>query len=601
MRWIMAFLALSTCSAMAAGLQVGSGLLPPESLTTWAPGVRGIPTRTTVCATVNAATYGNGGNDASAGIQAAVNACPVGEVVQLSAGTFTVNNRILISKGITLRGAGPGLTTLQKTNPGAEQEQILRVAPSPWPHVDETTAVNLTADAVQGARSVTVASAAGFAPGQFVKLDEDDYTTATWMALPPRIGTTSSPRVLATDRIVWPIHSPAASGDLPVPQGLSWFSREGRPLAEIKEVTAVSGNTITFSTPVHITYTTAKAAQLVRYTGSSSIHVRDAGVEDMTLTGGSDGNISFSAAAYSWARNIECTRYLKPCVDILHSFRLEIRDSIIHHANKPYPGASAYAISLQHGSSELLIENNIIVGANKLMVGRSAGAGSVVGYNYADNAFIGDYLGWMEVGLSGSHMVGSHHMLFEGNLSFNYDSDDTHGGALAMTVFRNHLTGRRRDYPNQDGVRAAGLMFGSWWHTFVGNVLGEPGAMANWIYEDPGDGTYGTSGSLWGKRFTIWKLGYQPSARNQAPDPKVRSTVVREGNFDYLTNSVRWDHEPQALPASLYLTAKPAFFGSLPWPWVDPTGTTKVWTLPAHVRFESILPSSVGGLRVTAP
>ena len=129
MRWIMAFLALSTCSAMAAGLQVGSGLLPPESLTTWAPGVRGIPTRTTVCATVNAATYGNGGNDASAGIQAAVNACPVGEVVQLSAGTFTVNNRILISKGITLRGAGPGLTTLQKTNSGAEQEQILRVAP----------------------------------------------------------------------------------------------------------------------------------------------------------------------------------------------------------------------------------------------------------------------------------------------------------------------------------------------------------------------------------------------------------------------------------------------------------------------------------------
>ena len=210
MRWVMAFLALSTCSAMAAGLQVGSGLLPPESLTTWAPGVRGIPTRTRVCATVNAATYGNGGNDASAGIQAAVNACPVGEVVQLSAGTFTVNNRILISKGITLRGAGPGLTTLQKTNPGAEQEQILRVAPSQWPHVDETTAVNLTADAVQGARSVTVASGAGFAPGQFVKLDEDDYTTATWMALPPRIGSTSSPRVLATDRIVWPIHSPAA-------------------------------------------------------------------------------------------------------------------------------------------------------------------------------------------------------------------------------------------------------------------------------------------------------------------------------------------------------------------------------------------------------
>ena len=237
----------------------------------------------------------------------------------------------------------------------------------------------------------------------------------------------------------------------------------------------------------------------------------------------------------------------------------------------------------------MLIENNIIVGANKLIVARSAGAGSVVGYNYVDNAFIGNYPGWMEVGLNGSHMVGSHHMLFEGNLSFNYDSDDTWGGALAMTVFRNHLTGRRRDYPNQDNVRAVGLMFGSWWHTFVGNVLGEAGRMDGWIYEDPGDGTYGHATSKWGKRFTIWKLGYAPGAWGQAPDPKVRSTVVRDGNFDYLTNTVRWDHEPRPLPNSLYLTEKPAFFGDLPWPWVDPTGTIKVRTLPAHARFESLM------------
>jgi hypothetical protein len=80
----------------------------------------------------------------------------------------------------------------------------------------------------------------------------------------------------------------------------------------------------------------------------------------------------------------------------------------------------------------------------------------------------------------------------------------------------------------------------------------------------------------------------------------VRSTVVREGNFDYVTNTVRWDHEPRDLPNSLYLTGKPAFFGDLPWPWVDPTGAVKVRTLPAHVRFESRFPQSVTGLRVTA-
>ena len=73
----------------------------------------------------------------------------------------------------------------------------------------------------------------------------------------------------------------------------------------------------------------------------------------------------------------------------------------------------------------------------------SSGAGSVVGYNYMDNGYIFTTPDWVEVGLNGSHMVGGHHVLFEGNESFNYDSDNTHGNAIAMTVFRNHLTGRR--------------------------------------------------------------------------------------------------------------------------------------------------------------
>ena len=598
MRWFFV-LALSACSAIPAAAQVGTGLIPATSLTTWAPGVRGIPARTEVCATVVASTYGDGAQEASAGIQAAIDACPAGQVVQLTPGVFTLNNHVRIGKAITLRGAGPRVTTLQKTNQNAEQEQLVIIGPSRWPNINETTAVNLTADAVQGSMSVTVQNGAGFAPGQFVKLDEDDYNTATWMALPPLLSG-ASPQILATDRLVWPIRNPPQSGDLPS-GGLSWFSRRGRPLAEIKEVTAVSGNTITFSTPVHITYTTAKAAQLVRYTGTDSVHARLAGVEEMTLTGGSDGNVSFLNAAYSWARHIECTQYGNPCVDIRNGFRIELRDSDIHDTIYPYPGGGGYALSLSHGTSEVLIENNIIMGANKLMVARSAGAGSVVGYNYVDNGFIANYPGWVEVGINASHMLGSHHVLFEGNQAFNYDSDDTWGGALAMTVFRNHLTGRRRDYPDADNVRAAGLMFGSWWHTFAGNVLGEAGRVDGWIYEDPGDGTYGHPSNLWSNRPSIWKLGYAPGAWTQRPDPKVRSTVVREGNFDYVTNTVRWDNGPRELPNSLYLTEKPAFFGDLPWPWVDPTGTTKVWTLPARARFESPLPSTVRGLRITRP
>ena len=99
----------------------------------------------------------------------------------------------------------------------------------------------------------------------------------------------------------------------------------------------------------------------------------------------------------------------------------------------------------------------------------------MVGYNYMDDGHILYDPTWVEVGINGSHMAGSHHMLFEGNESFNYDSDCTHGNALYHTVFRNHLSGFRRDFPGLANARAAGLEYGSWWHSFVGNVLGVRG------------------------------------------------------------------------------------------------------------------------------
>jgi hypothetical protein len=40
------------------------------------------------------------------------------------------------------------------------------------------------------------------------------------------------------------------------------------------------------------------------------------------------------------------------------------------------------------------------------------------------------------------------------------------------------------------------------------------------------------------------------------------------------------------LPSSLYLASKPAFFGNYTWPWVEPSGSTRVYTLPAKKRFD---------------
>jgi hypothetical protein len=425
---------------------------------------------------------------------------------------------------------------------------------------------------------VTLANAAGFAAGQLVLLDEDDYTTATWTPLPNRNGQPTSVRIFATDRVVWQRHNPPAPEDDPFPAANGWFSRPGRPLSEIKEVASVSGSTVTFTTPIHVAYRVSKAAQLTRFTGGN-VHVKLAGVEDLAVVGGSDGAIRFEAAAYSWAKNVGNSVWLGESVAINNSFRVELRDSYLHDAAWPYPGGGGYAISLAKASADVLIENNIVRQTNKVMVARSSGAGTVVGYNYMDDGLVGYDESWQEVGLNGSHMVGAHHMLFEGNYSFNYDSDNTHGNAIYHTVFRNHLSGFRRTYPGLGNARTGGLMYGSWWHSFVGNVLGREGSMQSWVYED--------ASWPWGGP-AVWKLGYDPIHWEQEADPKVLATVFRDGNFDWLTGQVRWNASAHPLPASLYLSAKPAFFGALPWPWVTPTDATRrTWTLPAKARFES--------------
>jgi hypothetical protein len=547
-----------------------------------------------------------GALDDTARIQAAINICPAGQVVQLAAGTFIINsgNFLLINKGITLRGAGPGKTTLAKTNGAkpfqeavsAKPSPLIIVGPSRWNN-GAVGSTDLTADAVKGAYAVTVAKGAGFSPGQIVLLDE--ASGAGWRTDPQGRG-----QIWASSdwRVIWQKHDPVvpyvddfAADAFPTTPGTagSWFSRPDRPTAEIKHIASVSGSTITFTTPIHISYRSSHAAQLSRYWLH---HVKNAGVEDLTLIGGDNGNLRFSWAALSWARNVESTVWHDEGFAIDSSFRIELREFYVHDAAWAQPGGGGYAISLSAGTAEVLIENGISVRANKVMVARSAGAGSVVGYNYIDMGYINTNGAWIEIGLNASHMVGSHHVLFEGNYAFNADNDQTHGNSIYHTYFRNHLRGIRAPFDNQAGgriddatqarngpKRCAGLMAYSYWMSFVGNVLGASGQMEGWVYDAMVD-----------RKPGIWMLGWD-GVKPYPTDPQVSATTLRHGNFDYATNTVKWDPAitSHTLPNSLYLTKKPAFFDAgrgYAWPWVDPAGATKLYVLPAKARYDAGTP-----------
>jgi hypothetical protein len=596
-----------------AGLaQLSAGILPPDrnASANWRMAgmlsAGGIPERTAVCAIVR--PLGQSKDDTT-NIQNAINGCPFAQVVQLAAGTFTIaeGNFVLLNKGITLRGAGPGLTRLTRTNgatlgnyvPGSKPSPMIIAGPQRYGNNETSTA--LTADAAQGAHSVQVQSTAGFSVGQIVLLDE--ASGAGWQ---PDVVWTSRQIWASPDyRVVWQKHNPyyqyVDDFDLstyPYTPGSAgcWFSHCDRPTNEMHRISAIFGDTITFDSPVTISYRVSHEAKLYRW---QKPHTQSVGIENLTVSNGDDGNIKFMWCAYCWAKNVENTLWLGDGFDINSSLRVQLERVYVHNGVWPVNGGGAYNISLAWGSSEVLLEDSISLLTNKVMVDRSAGAGSVVAYNYMDDGYINGQDGWVEIGLNASHMVGSHHVLFEGNYGFNIDSDQTHGNSIYHAFFRNYTSGYRKPFRTLAGtqiddttgcchpLRTIGAHAYAYWFSFIGNVLGTPGHTSGWVYDAIGGlNTFPPSG--------IWMLGYMDISP-QGYDPKVSDTAIRDGNFDYLTNSIHWaskdaDHR---LPNSLYLTQKPNFFSAgrgYTWPWVDPTGSSQLYELPAKVRYDAGTP-----------
>ncbi len=108
MAWLFGCLLMLT--PVVAQAQPWAELLSPPRTTDWSsPGVAGgIPKRTTLCATLNPGA-------SVSQINSAIAACPSGQVVFLSAGTYTLSSGITFDgkSNVTLRGAGADQTFLK--------------------------------------------------------------------------------------------------------------------------------------------------------------------------------------------------------------------------------------------------------------------------------------------------------------------------------------------------------------------------------------------------------------------------------------------------------------------------------------------------------
>jgi hypothetical protein len=619
---------------------IDSSFLPKQFQARWSPGIPGGVPKDSDAArpatvwlpsgnpyggySVNPALAGQGNAAGfTSAMQAAINAAGAAatpssrKIVFLKAGTYYVNPQNLPNKGgrvglyvtvdnVTIRGEGADRTRLVANGTIPEYGTVVLFGHRGGFSDADFRVTAVTSNAWMGTNTIPVTDASRFAVGDVITIDMlDGPATATgsvqlnatflwfydgeYFKRQPSFSwagpSTGAPAVNVSD-----LSSANSAAVNVVPR---W-----RSLSQASEITAISGNTLVLKDPLTKDFMQSRSPQVWRMVAKDNRSValgnRWSGIENIAVAGGNNqwgfpgGTIAFSYMSYAWAKNVEAdgsrgSDAAHPGKDgynigLGRCYRCVVRDSYSHDSRDENPGGQAYGIAIGTGTSASLVENNISINNNKPIVSIASGGGNVIAYNYVDNAVIWNSPGWQENAIDDSHGAFTHHDLIEGNWTPNIGSATTHGNSGWHVHFRNYATGRNSSGNVTGNLRAVGV--DAWTHdsAFVGNVL-----RGGNVYETNPSSRNGTPIFQLGNNFMFggnWDNGY------------AKAHTWRDGNWDSVNGRTVWASGARTLPPSLYLSSKPAFFGSRTWPWVDPVSGT-VGTLPAKARYDSGTPNVV--------
>ena len=520
----------------------------------------GIPKRTKIYKNivVDLSADPAGAKDCSAIIQRAINKCPNDQVVYIPEGRFRVATPIHVGNktpNLTLRGAGMGRTTLF----GPNNNPIFTAGDATWPPPDEdpTNWISITSGATKGSNTITVASTSKFVVG--------------------------APMAIAPNPLpVWA-------------HNLGGFPDSLRSMRVYLKVRSKTTTTVTFDPPCPFDFSGLHPTALVDLTP----YMQGVGIESLTLdmtNNTADIPVWFQQAWGCWAKDVEIKRAYTRQMRWDMVVRCEVRGCYTQNVQGSGPDHEGIEFSY---ASWNLIEDNICNngGAPPIILEENITSSScnVIGYNYVTNT---DPSFW---DLSFSHGSGSILNLAEGNVINNFEDDGYYGSSSYNTLFRNRISGQVR------------LKHFSDYYNMVGNILGDTWAntyetdVANYwdqgiapIYElgFPNIGNASYTGTLGPTNPPDYHALSSNLEDCQQLDHNVKATILRHGNWDAANKHVVWDNRisDHTIPNSLYLPAKPSWWGELPWPPIGPDRTPMAGEIPAKQRFANGMPTPARGM-----
>lgn len=549
-------------------------IIPTDRRITWQGNVGipgGITNRSTIFANVKNAPYnakGDGTNDDTAAIQAALNACPREQVVYLPAGTYKVTSPLVLKNSYTMRGVGS--TTVINyvgSSPYYGAGIISFGTAAGWTTIQNTSGTAITSVANKGTNQVVVGSASGFSVGQYMEVDcLDDGTVVA---------------------------------DNGVEGSCTCCSRASRHLSQIVEVTAISGNTITFNPPLYTTYSNALSPQAVVF----NVTLKYAGVENLHVKAnntGMDLNFQMYDVAYCWIKGCESDYTDGDHAWVAECYRCELRDNWFHDGYVHGPGSHDDTIIIMCHSSGILYEDNIMTRLHCGVMLEGGGGGHVIGYNFVTNTFdSGSYTAIMpDLNYHGLYVQQT---LWEGNSASSLSQDSIHGPSGTGTALRNYLAGNNWNNGSGSwiqggyGFRPVNLGHTSYQFNLVGNILGKDMPLNNSGYNAVYMRSWPSVRSY--DEPNIFSLGYGYGADNGDNSGGVSSinddtmpffSLINHGNWDSVTGTIQWSNSipDRTIPSSYYLSSAPSWFGNMTWPPFNPTNSpASAPVIPAQYRY----------------
>lgn len=506
-------------------------------------------------------------------INSAIASCASGQYVSLSAGSYYLASGVTFAgrSDVTLRGLGADQTFLVFIHDDSCQGQsaVLCIpgnglgyyGPGPPSHI-----VNWTAGYAQGTTAITLSATTGLSVGMYIMVDGCNTGLSA-------SGCGGSEGINSNDMVNCQLINTCTTES-----GGATPQRPQRAQRDFFKVTNIAGNVVTLDHGIRQPNWAALAALGTGTTqawwGSSTDYSSGDGIEDLSADSSASGagaaNITLIFTHDSWVSGVRTLYGPNPRAHVLlyQTAHVTVQNSYSYGSVSEGAGPTHYGVEEFPGYDDL-IQNNIFQRRTSPYVMDGA-VGTVVAYNFVVNDQYSVSPTFMQASFY-SHEGGNWGILWEGNIGPGYKSDVVHASSNMPTTFRNRFIGWE---PNKTSETGAAKVYAlQRFQNHIGNVTGKSDYFTSY------EGSSGTCPNLsvWGfgcggpitDTFTYtsaMRWGNVSCFSGSCDSGRFVSGEVPSGIANY-ANAVPASH---SLPSSFYLSSKPSWFGTLPWPGIGP-------------------------------